>query len=331
MYKCQIRSQTTLHPYNCKKMTYLIFAIVMMALAGIAMLTGLSYNSVNILAYYLALPLIWAFMTDRIIGWRLPWISMAWLAIWLMIFILTSGRFQAWCDVAFDKSVNFLLWFKHWGWDYYRASVYICVWVPIIVTIGLSLPIIMRHPQWHWQPWAISFVAVALFLWIVEFVTMTYATTLQPHYERTEHFYALSYSEQQKIAIDTQGMTAEQIVKYADRLTSRSLTFTLSPNHKRDEGSCVEYSAKFTAIANCAFRSNGIKAIAKHNVGTIKMFGMDLCHYVSTKSFVSRNAYYRNAFSNHDFVTIHGEDFTYHYDPTISSLMGYTLKTKCEP
>ncbi len=308
-------------------MTYLIFAIVVMILEGIAFLTGLSYKTVNILAYYLAMPLVWCFMIDRIIQWKIPRVTIAWTLIWIGVFILTASHFQKWCDITFDRSVDFLQWFKHWGWDYYKASVYLCVWVPILVTIVLAAPIVMRHPQWHWQPWAIGFASLVISLWIVEYSVMTFATTLEPHYPRTNKAYTLSTSEKQKIASDTKGMSFSQIVKYADKSTGKSLTFTLSPYRTKDEGSCVDYSARFTAIANYAFNANGLDAKAQHNVGTIKMFGVDLCKWVSSSSFVSQNSYYSGAFNNHDFVTITQDDKVYHYDPTISSLIGYNLKT----
>ncbi|MCC8120187.1 MAG: hypothetical protein LIP09_15795 [Bacteroidales bacterium] len=308
-------------------MTYLIFAIVMMVLAGIAKLTGLTYNTVNILAYYLALPMAWAFMADRIIHWRLPWLTMAWTVVWIVIFAITAGHFQSWCDLAFQRSVDFLLWFKHWGWDYYRASVYICVLVPIVVTIVLAIPIVMRHPQWHWQPWAVGFVSIAIFLWVVEYGVMTFATTLEQHYPRSGRAYVLSATEQQQIVADTKGMTAKEIVKYVDKQTDKALTFNLSPRHKADEGNCVDYSARFTAIANYAFQANGIKASAQHNVGTIKMFGIDLCRTISESAFVRGNVYYRGALRDHDFVTLTHDGKSYHYDPTFSAIIGYDLKT----
>lgn len=48
-------------------MTYIIFALVTIILAGIARLMKLTYNTINILVYYLLIPLSWAYMGDKII------------------------------------------------------------------------------------------------------------------------------------------------------------------------------------------------------------------------------------------------------------------------
>ena len=50
-------------------MTYLIFAAVAAALYGMAHVLGITYNTANIVVYYLAIPLSWALMLDRI-GYR---------------------------------------------------------------------------------------------------------------------------------------------------------------------------------------------------------------------------------------------------------------------
>ena len=46
-------------------MTYIIFALVTIILAGIARLMKLTYNTFNILVYYLLIPLSWAYMEPR--------------------------------------------------------------------------------------------------------------------------------------------------------------------------------------------------------------------------------------------------------------------------
>ncbi len=48
-------------------MMKIIFTIVMSALKAIASLTHTTYNEVNIIVYYLIIPLSWAIMIDIII------------------------------------------------------------------------------------------------------------------------------------------------------------------------------------------------------------------------------------------------------------------------
>ena len=96
-----------------------------------AKLTGLTYNEINIIVYYLLIPLSWTIMLDLIIGF--PITTTLLLVAWFYIFYRTRNYFSRWCDVAFRKSADFLLWFKRIGWNYEVASVIICVLVPVVV------------------------------------------------------------------------------------------------------------------------------------------------------------------------------------------------------
>ncbi|MCD8394878.1 MAG: hypothetical protein LUC85_08620 [Bacteroidales bacterium] len=146
-------------------MTYIIFAAVAALLYGMAQLFHITYFTANILVYYVLIPLSWAFMIDRVIGWNVPWLTIAFTVCWILVFILTAQHLQEWCATVFKKSVDFLLWFKRWKWNYYEASVYICVWLPLLVYVALAALLFWRHPEWNWRPWAIGlgcFIAVAI-------------------------------------------------------------------------------------------------------------------------------------------------------------------------
>ena len=110
-----------------------IFWITANLLNEIAKLTGMTYNEINIIVYYLIIPLTWTVMLDIIIG--VPIFTSLLLLGWLYILtkIGTKSRFRMWCDWAFKDSVNFLLWFKRIGWNYVVSSVIICVLFPIII------------------------------------------------------------------------------------------------------------------------------------------------------------------------------------------------------
>lgn len=113
------------------------FQIVASGLNWIAQTFGMTYNEINIIAYYLIVPLTWTIMIDILIN--KPITTTLLLVAWIVIFIVHRNDFRQWCDWAFDKSVQFLLWFKCIGWDYILSSVIICVVVPIIIYATLII------------------------------------------------------------------------------------------------------------------------------------------------------------------------------------------------
>lgn len=107
------------------------FYIVANALLHIGRKTGLTYNEVNILVYYLLIPLSWTAIFDYWLG--LPIASAALLFVWLGVFIATRHIFSEWCDWTFQDSISFLNWFNRWGGNYMLNSVIICVLLPLII------------------------------------------------------------------------------------------------------------------------------------------------------------------------------------------------------
>lgn len=118
------------------------FRLVATALYNIAQMFGMTYNEVNVLAYYLLIPLSWTIMLDMYIG--LPLTTGALLYIWIGIKIGTWGHFSAWCDWAFMRSVDFLNYFNRWGGNYVLNSVIICVVIPVLVYAGLISLLMLR-------------------------------------------------------------------------------------------------------------------------------------------------------------------------------------------
>ena len=112
-----------------------IFAVVAGAEHIIAKLTGATYNEVNIIVYYLMLPLSWAVMVDYIT--KVPFLSIMYIIAWILFLWKDPMKFRDRCDWVFDKSVDFLLWFKKIGWNYVVSSVIICVMVPILIYVEL--------------------------------------------------------------------------------------------------------------------------------------------------------------------------------------------------
>ena len=114
-----------------------IFGTTALGLNLLAKLTGMTYREINIIVYYLIIPLSWCIMLDYIIG--LPITTPIWILLWVYIFWSKRKFFRQWCDVAFQLSVDFLLKFQRIGWNYWVASVIIGVVVPIIVYAALIL------------------------------------------------------------------------------------------------------------------------------------------------------------------------------------------------
>lgn len=108
-----------------------IFAVVAGAELLIAKLTGTTYNEVNIVVYYLLIPLSWTVMIDYLM--KLPILTPLFILAWIIFLWKDPMKFRDRCDWAFKKSVDFLLWFKRIGWNYVVSSVIICVVIPILV------------------------------------------------------------------------------------------------------------------------------------------------------------------------------------------------------
>ena len=117
-----------------------IFKFVAKALNIIAKVTHLTYNEINIIVYYLIIPMSWCVMLDIIV--RFPIFTPLWSVLWIYIFWTKRKFFSQWCDTAFSLSQEFLFSFKKIGWDYFKASVIICVLVPIIIYAILIMMLI---------------------------------------------------------------------------------------------------------------------------------------------------------------------------------------------
>ena len=114
-----------------------VFGIVAAGLNLIAKALHMTYNEINIIVYYLIIPLSWCIMLDYIIG--LPITTPIWILLWIYIIWSKRKFFKEWCDAAFKLSVDFLLKFKGIGWNYWKASVIICVVIPLIIYAALIL------------------------------------------------------------------------------------------------------------------------------------------------------------------------------------------------
>ena len=113
------------------------FKIVADALLNLSRLTGLSYNEINIIVYYLIIPMTWAALLDEV--FRFHWLKLGLLGASGIVVagaILLCG-FSRFCDRLFDASATFLNSFRIIGMNYVQSSVVVCVLVPLVIYAGL--------------------------------------------------------------------------------------------------------------------------------------------------------------------------------------------------
>ena len=122
-----------------------IFGVVAGAEHLIAKFTGSTYNEVNIVVYYLLIPSSWTAMIDYVS--QIPFLTPMYIIAWIIFLWKDQMKFKDRCDWAFDKSVDFLLYFKKIGWNYIVSSVIICVVVPVLIYVELIYAIINNLNQ----------------------------------------------------------------------------------------------------------------------------------------------------------------------------------------
>lgn len=120
-----------------------IFAIVAGLEQFIAKFTGATYSEVNIVVYYMLIPLSWMIMADYLT--KLPFLTPMFVIAWIVFLWKDQMVFRERAYWMFRKSVDFLLWFKRIGWNYVVSSVIICIIIPILVYVELIYAIIKSN------------------------------------------------------------------------------------------------------------------------------------------------------------------------------------------
>lgn len=108
-----------------------IFIAVRNRLLKIGKSTGLSYQEVNIIVYFFLIPFSWACLLDVIYGSYL--FVLAIFVIGGIVLSITPKQI----DALFEKCVNLLAYLNRFGLNYERVSVWICVWLPLVIYIIL--------------------------------------------------------------------------------------------------------------------------------------------------------------------------------------------------
>lgn len=110
------------------------FEIVRDFLIWLSRLTGLTYREINIIVYFMVIPLFYFDLIDKLLGKHYFKIGFSVVCI-LAIFLIPN--FELFSSKLFDLSVVFLNWFDCVGWNYTVASVIICVFVPVLIYLVL--------------------------------------------------------------------------------------------------------------------------------------------------------------------------------------------------
>lgn len=114
-----------------------LFWWVAKSLQSIARILHLSYNEINIIVYYLLIPLSWCIMLDCLIG--MPITTLLLVAVWAVIFLKVKS-FSEWCDKGFKLSQRFICLFG----EYVKYSVIICVFIPVLIYVVLITLLILN-------------------------------------------------------------------------------------------------------------------------------------------------------------------------------------------
>lgn len=110
------------------------FEIIAALLYNGAKLLGITYNELNVIVYIIIIPLVWAYMIDKLYGFNR--FKITYLVLFLMFF--GGGTFENNSDTVFMLCQLFLCMFYPIGIDYTAASVIFCVIVPILFHIYLT-------------------------------------------------------------------------------------------------------------------------------------------------------------------------------------------------
>ncbi|MDO5979194.1 hypothetical protein [Flavivirga spongiicola] len=111
------------------------FKIVYDLLKWISKISGFTYHEVNIIVYFIIIPVIFIYMIERIL--KTNYLKIGFVVLILLTIIIVPD-FSIFSTALFNKSVDFLNWFSIIGLNYIQASVVICVIVPLII-MGLLM------------------------------------------------------------------------------------------------------------------------------------------------------------------------------------------------
>ncbi|AUC81815.1 hypothetical protein [Lacinutrix sp. Bg11-31] len=107
-----------------------LFDITFEILMFLSRATGFSYKEINIIVWFILIPLSWAFLIDKI--YKFNYIKIISIIV-ISITLLFINDFTVFSNWLFDISADFLKGFDSVGSNYTASSVIICVFIPIAI------------------------------------------------------------------------------------------------------------------------------------------------------------------------------------------------------
>lgn len=178
----------------------------------------------------------------------------------------------------------------------------------------------------NWFKKKYKIIAIVIACLVVIPLLLLSGVTLYPERERQSHI-VIPVELKEQIKKDTKNMTVKDIIKYSKRQTKRLLWFspiselgeTIDIN--RVTGThCVGYATVLNAICNYALMVNHKKAKCYHVVGTVKVYGIDLCKVVSSMFRSVGFTIGYNFTKDHDFCKIRSGDKNIYADASLPFL-----------
>lgn len=137
--------------------------------------------------------------------------------------------------------------------------------------------------------------------------------------DRKMYSYELSFDNKKQITeLVTPLETSIDIVNVCSELTTDLLSFSKRNDISNGKANCVGYARLTTAIINYAFQIKKLPCQAKHVVGKVYLFEIDLNNVA--QGILPEE--YRPFFKDHDFVEVDLGDATVYVDSSLCDLTG---------
>ena len=122
----------------------IIFEIVAGILNLLAKITGLTYEEINIIVYYIIIPYSYLCLADEL--FKKHYLKII-FGLFVFVFLISVKSFREFSFWLFDKSAEFLNSFGFLDMDYFIASVVICVFAVIFIYVVLIFLIIRKKKK----------------------------------------------------------------------------------------------------------------------------------------------------------------------------------------
>ena len=110
------------------------FDLTVIVLKRTARFFGMSYRQLNIVFWVALIPIVWAILLDRIVGFHYFTVATTCLVAGL-IYPIASNKRKA--SQLFDRFADFLFNFSKYGMGYRTSSVIFCLIIPFCITVLL--------------------------------------------------------------------------------------------------------------------------------------------------------------------------------------------------